>query len=124
MGPGLGAARQSGNGCEDQRDTANATFHLRLPTVTRKRRAHPLRPRTANAPRTDSLLRRYEALRRVLANPAPTIARLALKLHALGARAYAIARRIALHRPRAEPRDPKLFAHACVRASDAIAESG
>jgi hypothetical protein len=63
------------------------------------------------------LARRFEALRRVLADPRRAIAALARKLAALGERARAFARRIALASP---PRGGGLkFANAIVYACDA-----
>jgi hypothetical protein len=95
-------------------------FSLRLPQARTqsRRRSQRQRPRPARAPDPLDLARRCEALRRVLADPMPAVARLARKLHALGARAYAAARRIALLRPRRVPRAPMLYAHASVRAHD------
>src|SRR5262245_53870685 len=84
----------------------------------RRRRSARARPRPVRAPRPLDLARACEALRRVLADPAATVARLARKLCALGARAFAAARRIALFRPRAVSRRSMSFAAASVRAHD------
>jgi hypothetical protein len=78
-------------------------FHTPVP---RRRQSTPTpRHRAKAAPPCAQTLalrlaRRFEALRRVIADPRAAIAALARKLHALGAAAYAIARRIALWRPR------------------------
>lgn len=64
------------------------------------------------------LARRFEALRRVIADPRAAIAALARRLHALGAAAFAVARRIALWRPRFAGASV-LHGHAMVCAHDA-----
>jgi hypothetical protein len=118
--PGLSAARRS----EARPETWRVRFSLRLPSApSPRRRAHTGRRCAASEPRPLDLARRCEALRRVLDDPAPAIARLARRLYALAERAPAVARRIALQRPRALRRAPLLFAHACVRAYDAFAGS-
>jgi hypothetical protein len=106
--------------CVSPRIPNTPRFSLRLPQARTqsRRRAQRQRPRPARALDPLDLARRCEALRRVLADPMPAVARLARKLHALGARAYAAARRIALVRPRRLPRAPMLYAHASVRAHD------
>jgi hypothetical protein len=63
------------------------------------------------------LARRFEALRRVLADPRRAIVRLARKLAALAAGACAAARRIALA-PAPRKRQGKTFANAIVHAHD------
>ena len=94
-------------------------FSLAVPRVRApQRRSAGARPRRVRAPSPLDLARACEALRRVLADPAPAAARLARKLCALGARAFAAARRIALFRPRAVPRRSMAFAAASVRAHD------
>jgi len=55
------------------------------------------------------LARRFEALRRVFANPAPRARRLKHKLIALKQRAVAAARRIAAHKPPHRQLDPVLL---------------
>lgn len=71
------------------------------------------RPGSAHAMR---LARRFEALRRVLADPRRAIATLARQLRALGARAYAAARAIAMSSPRQG--GGMVHAHALVHACD------
>jgi hypothetical protein len=71
------------------------------------------RPDSAHAMR---LARRFEALRRVLADPRRAIATLARKLRALAARAYAAARAIAMSSPRQG--GGMVHAHALVHACD------
>ena len=71
------------------------------------------RPDSARALR---LARRFEALRRVLADPRSAIAALARKLRALGAGAYAAARAIAMSLPRQG--GGMVHAHALVHACD------
>ena len=105
-------------------ETWRVRFNLRLPHIRTRRRRNArtqrLAPRqgAARAAQPLDLARRCEALRRVLADPTSTVARLARKLRTLGARAYAAARRIALLRPRDLPCTPMLYAHASVRAHD------
>ncbi|QGZ93888.1 hypothetical protein [Terricaulis silvestris] len=55
------------------------------------------------------LARRFEALRRVFANPAPRARRLKHKLIALKQRAFAAARRIVAHKPPPRQLDPILL---------------
>ncbi len=63
--------------------------------IDRLRQANP-----ANAPaKARALARRFEAVRRVIADPSRIIAALARKLAALGKRARAFARRIAIAAP-------------------------
>jgi hypothetical protein len=97
-----------------------APFSLRLPPEpsARRSRAHSTTPRAPHEPKPDDLARRCEALRAVLADPAAAVARLVRKLCTLAERAYAVARRIALWRPRGTPRNPTLTAHVCVYAHD------
>jgi hypothetical protein len=106
-------------------ETWRVRFSPRLPQIrpARRRGACTRRPRTSPPPPPHPmhLARRCEALRRVLADPMPAVARLARKLHALGARARATARRIALARPHLLPCPSMLFAHATVRAHDVAA---
>jgi hypothetical protein len=64
------------------------------------------------------LARRFEALRRVFADPRPVIFRLARRLASLGAGAYAAARRIALARVGRSRGEGPTFADALVRAHD------
>ena len=128
MGPGLGAARQSGNGWVE--DPANSkTWRVRFRPRLRGLLPKPPRPRAAPHARTVAappnpvlrarkLARRLEALRRVIAQPRRAVAALARRLHALGAAARAVAHAIALWRPRGAA--PSLtLAHAIVHASDA-----
>jgi hypothetical protein len=66
-----------------------------------------------------ALARRFEALRRVIADPRAAVAALARRLAALGPRAHAAARRIALVMPRHG--GGLVYADACVRAVGACA---
>jgi hypothetical protein len=66
-----------------------------------------------------ALARRFEAVRRVIADPRRAIAALARRLRALGKRALVLARAIALSRPPCCVGAPMPFAHAMVRACDA-----
>ena len=109
---------------DDAAGHAEAAFALRLPYDRLPLRTRRSAAGVAREPRPDDLARRFEALAQVLIDPAPAIARLARRLRALGPRARAVARRIAMHYPRAEPRDPMLFAHACVACCDVLEESG
>jgi hypothetical protein len=73
-----------------------------------------------NQAKARKLARRFEALRRVLADPRRAVARLARALCSLGQAAYAAARRIALARPpRAIRRLGMPFANAMIYACDA-----
>jgi hypothetical protein len=96
-----------------------ARLSLRLPPAPkccpRTHVAHAGALPPANA---RSLEQRFDALRRVLEDPIAAAARLARRLRAFGAEAYAVARRIARARPRHHTREPMLFAHACVYAND------
>jgi hypothetical protein len=56
--------------------------------------------------RAEKLARRFEALRRIFANPAPTARRLKRKLLALKHRAFAAAKRIAMQKPPPRQLDP------------------
>mgnify|MGYP001478427787 CR=1 FL=1 len=126
MGPGLGAARQSGNRwTEDPADsrTWRVRFRPRLPRHAAANIGRPAPPRRPPRPahiralaHARRLARRFEALRRVVADPRRAAAALARKLHALGARAGAVALRMA----RAMPRRAGGLAHAdaLVRACD------
>jgi hypothetical protein len=109
---------------EREQEDAPPVFALRLPYDRAPHRLRATPARAASEPRPRDLARRFEALASVLADPAAAVARLVCRLRALGPRAARIARRIALHRPRAEPRHPMLFAHACVHCCDALEESG
>lgn len=87
--------------------TWRVRFHGRIPRQRPRAATLTPRPRTAPAPEhiraaahARRLARRFEALRRVIADPRPAIAALARKLRALGQAAYAVARRVALWRPR------------------------
>jgi len=125
MGPGLGAPRQSGNGWREdptRPETWRVRFRLRMPPQLRARSAATrlqLRPRTesiraqAHARR---LARRFEALRRVIADPRPAIANLARKLTSLG---RTIAHRIALARPSRSASLGPIFAAAIILSQDA-----
>jgi hypothetical protein len=142
MDPGLGAARQSGNGCaEDAADpsTWRVRFCVRVPPdpqrpahapprdtggprirdlgppllvrdiwreQARRQLIDRLRPKPdaeaahrRNQAKAARLARRFEAVRRVLADPRRAIAALARKLAALGPGARAFARRSALAAP-------------------------
>jgi hypothetical protein len=112
-------------------ETWRVRFHLRIPPEARRRAHTGIRParlarklgaaaaRARVEAKARYLARRFEALRRVLADPRRTIIRLARKLTALGGAAYAAARRIALARaPRTSRLGPTL-AHAMVHACDA-----
>jgi hypothetical protein len=114
----------------DRPETWRVRFHTHLASashapertglapVTTQRRVAPANTDTAPA-KAHALARRFEALRRILANPHRAVAAFARKLAALGARAYAVARRIALAAPR-QGGGP-VFADASVRAVDVSA---
>jgi hypothetical protein len=68
-----------------------------------------------------ALARRFESIRRVIANPRRAIAALARRLRALGRAARALAQAIALARPPRCASMPMPLAHAMVRANDASA---
>jgi hypothetical protein len=158
MGPGLGAARQSGNGCETDPSTWRVRFVLRFPPAPR---APHQRPRDTGGPRIRDLgpsllvrdiwrdnarraliarlkpkadaaasharaqakalklAHRWEALRRVLADPRRAIAALARKLAALREAAFDFARRLALAPAPRGKREGKIFSDAVVYAHDA-----
>jgi hypothetical protein len=124
--PGLSPARHSSSGhAEIPTDpkTWRVRFRPRLrgltPAQQLPRRSAPPRTRTpAIAARAHKLARRLEALRRVIANPRRAIAALARRLAALGAAAHALARAIALSRPRAVA--SIALAHAMIYAHDAV----
>jgi hypothetical protein len=120
----------------DDAATWRVRFHSRMPksrgrAVTAAGAAAPRCAQPAPAPRSDvdriqaaarACARRFEALRRVLADPRRAAIALARKLRALAARGHAAARRIALApSPSAAPNRMAL-AHATVHAHDAIAE--
>jgi hypothetical protein len=128
MGPGFGAARRSKSGCQEHpahSATWRVRFHARIPRRREGAAAAARRARLQPAPeairaRADArrLARRFEALRRVIADPRAAIIALARKLSALGAAAYAAARRIALWRPRSAAVSIA-HGHATVAAHDA-----
>jgi hypothetical protein len=133
MDPGLGAVRQSGNGWKEdpaRPETWRVRFHLRIPKRRRtpakasmerlaRLRAKPNAETGRARAKAIRLARRFEALRRMLASPRRTVARLARALHALGRNARACARRIALAQPpRAQSLGPTL-ANAIVYGCDA-----
>jgi hypothetical protein len=115
-------------------ETWRVRFHLRNASgLQRKRARDPMRPGRLARLRVKSdadpaardqakairLARRFESLRRVLADPRRAIKRLATLLRALGRNAHAVARRIALaHPPRAQRLGPAL-ASAIVYGCDA-----
>ena len=106
-------------------DTWRVRFHVRVPRLRRRARAAAScpRPRPAcEAVRAQAsartLARRFEALRRVIAEPRAAVATLARKLAALGAHAYAAACRIAFWRPRVSNL-ALAHGHAVVHARDA-----
>lgn len=66
-----------------------------------------------------ALARRFESIRRVIANPRRAIAALARRLRALGRAARALAQAIALARPPRCASMPMPLAHAMVHANDA-----
>ena len=116
--------RQASHRREDPADpeTWRVRFRPRIPRNPQR----PCGPAIAclRAPARSSvdaiaLARRFEALRRVLADPRRAIAALAAKLRALGAAAHAAARRIALYVPRCKAQGPT-HAAALVRAHDAL----
>ena len=115
-------AEHSGPAHAEHRDHP-VTWRVRFHTPGRRQGAAASTPRRIpNAPACAQTLalrlaRRFEALRRVIADPRRAIAALARKLHALGARARALARRIALMRPRRG--GGAVFAQAIVAAYDA-----
>jgi hypothetical protein len=101
--------------------TWRVRFHLRIPRQRRRAAATPA-PRIPQAPACPQTLalrlaRRFEALRRVIADPRRAIAALARKLAALAGAARAVAHRIALASPR-QGGGP-IFADATVQACDA-----
>jgi hypothetical protein len=125
-----GGARSNPAPAEDPTDpsTWRVRFHLRVP---QRRRAAPLQSRLVDrlCPKPGSeavraqakarkLARRFEALRRVIADPRRAITRLACKLAALGARAYEAARRIALAQAPRSKHEGKTFAAALIHAHD------
>jgi hypothetical protein len=75
-----------------------------------------------NHAKARTLARRFEALRRVLADPRRAVARLARMLCKLGQAAYAAARRIALAPPPRAKRLGPTFANAIVYGCDASEE--
>jgi hypothetical protein len=118
------AARRSAPEDPARPETWRVRFHTRMPGSRRHARArYAPSPRSSCArpacvpARIRRLARRYEALRRVLADPRRAILALARKLRALGARAYAAARRIALAVPRGVEAG-MTHAHALVHACD------
>ena len=102
-------------------ETWRVRFRPRMPRrelhSTSAQRPAP-RPRHArpDSARALRLARRFEALRRVLADPRRAIVALARKLRARGARAYAAARAIAMSSPRQG--GGMVHAHALVHACD------
>ncbi len=133
-GPGaMNAGRGKKPGAEDPNspETWRVRFRPRLsrfmPPAARRARPHaaPARMRNSFAPQLAAharkLARRYEAARRVIANPERAIAALARRLDALGAHARAVAHAIALARPRLCANAPAALAHAIVHANDASA---
>jgi hypothetical protein len=128
MGRGPGAARQSGKGrVEDRANPATwrVRFHARLaplqprPDPPTSARLH-LRPDpNARQAKALALARRFEALRRIIADPRRAAAALARRLTRLGPRAEHFAHRIALASPR-QGGGPT-FAEATVFAFDSTA---
>jgi hypothetical protein len=115
---------------EDPADPSSwrVRFHARIPRDRARACALRPAPSRAAAPATPQqrahqharrLARRFEALARAIANPHRAARRLAAKLRALGARAYAAARRIALWTPVRRRRERRSHAHALVHACDA-----
>jgi hypothetical protein len=138
MDSGAGAVRQFWNGCENPNspETWRVRFRPRLHHLLRR----DMRTRgacvtsthapeqcagacaeTVAAQKARALSRRFEALRRVIADPRRAIAALARRLGALGKAAHVLARAIALSRPPRCVGAPMSFAHAMVRACDASA---
>ena len=123
---GLAVAQRPGDRWAEHPDhpqTWRVRFHVRIPSQSRAtaqtRRTNTHAPEASRAAaHARRLARRFEALRRVLADPRAAIAALARKLAALGAAAHAAARRIALWRPRA-PHASIPHGHAMVAAHDA-----
>ena len=124
-----GGAAVAGQRAEDRRAHAEhpdhpITWRVRFHTPWPRRRQGP-RASTRRVPRAPAcaqtlaleLARRFESLRRVIADPRRAIAALARKLQALGPAARAFARAIALASPR-QGGGP-IFADATVRAHDA-----
>lgn len=118
--------------CEDpaRPETWRVRFQARFAPIKRalatQRRAVVMPRFRANSNGVDraqararTLARRFEALRRILADPRRAAIALARKLAALGARAYAVARRIALAAPRQG--GGMTFAGAIILALDASA---
>ena len=127
MAPGLRASRASGNEWSEdpaRPSTWRVRFHLRIPREPTRMRtgvrpilhARPERIRARAHAR--ALARRFEALRRVVADPRRAIAALARKLAALGAAARAAACRIAFARPRSRKPLGPIFAAATVSSHD------
>jgi hypothetical protein len=117
----------------DDPETWRVRFCFRIPAAPRRGHAGAAGALPPRAPAVDAttvqgraeasarkLARRFEALRRVAANPARAIAALARRLHALGAGACAVARRIALS-PAAHGHRGLVVAHATVYAHDVCA---
>jgi hypothetical protein len=88
-------------------------------------RLHPKPDAAADQRRAEAkalkLARRFEALRRVIADPRRAVAALVRKLRALAAAAFAAARRIVFAQPPRGAPHRMIFAHAMVCAHDAIA---
>lgn len=109
---------------EDPADPATwrVRFRPRIPRDSHRPRAPAIARLRTPAPSSINaiaLARRFEALRRVLADPRRAIAALAARLRALGAAAHAVARRIALYVPRCKAQG-STHAAALVRAHDAL----
>jgi hypothetical protein len=125
-----GSRRQPPRASEDPANPASwrVRFHARLAPIhaaparaaaaphLRARLRVEFEPSVAQA-KAHALARRFEALRRVIADPRRAILALARRLAALGVRAYAVAHRIALAAPRQG--GGMDFAHVSIFALDA-----
>ena len=105
-------------------ETWRVRFHPRLPRPPQQGASAPpparATPESRAQRKAHRLARRFEAIRRVIAAPQRAISTVARRLSALGAGAFAAARRIALARPPGGEAEGMIHADATVRACDLL----